>query len=243
MKRSNVRSLAGLSVIWLFTLAGCQQKRDLTQLEGFVKDPSAGVILISEKQAKHMKHAFDKWFRNPGMYNKNGTGKQVGPILPYPADDYDVPLGDSCDDPSCGTPIKSNDAVSRAVWVSKDVINYLDHLLQDSSLCDGARIYFAAEDTMAEGPYQHFQHQTTVYIVPTIPSNSDDTNRLHTDVFHYIHSNFTADSLKNSSRHPGFTVGKYGSYVLDGNALNHGELCPDQCDPTVIEPLALKKAH
>jgi hypothetical protein len=200
---STSKSLLFACVIVAGTITACNNQTSPEKkaqkglpLDSLITKHGAGNAFISEQDARTLKHNFDRFHRNKSFYNPDGN-ISVGGVHPSPADDMDVPIG---------TP-NANDSLSRAVWIDKDVIDYLNDILQNNGSIDGIRIYFGAYNGMGH-PNQQYYHQATVFIVPTDQVGTADK---HKDNYSYI------ERLK-AALHNKF----------DG-ALNHGELCPTNC--------------
>ncbi len=108
----------------------------------------------------------------------------------------------------------SEDSVplSTKVWFDKCVINYLSSLIKIEGLyLDGIRVYFAAYFKANEAKGQIDPNQSTVVIVPT---EYDSISKEHIDNFEVM------DTVANY----------YSKAILKSGALNHGQLCPNECN-------------
>lgn len=109
-----------------------------------------------------------------------------------------------------------NDKISKSVWFSKDAIKLLaSYLLADSNNLDGARIHFISYDSLNTAPGQYKPHQVSIVIVPTNPKPGNA--KKHIDNWQIL----SAEKAK---------ADEYlrKLHILFG--LNHGELCPQQCE-------------
>lgn len=106
-----------------------------------------------------------------------------------------------------------NYSLSKGVWVDACVIYYMENLIRSSdSTLDGIRIYTAAylgnETRLPRGAKA--KQASTIIMVPTTPDGAN-----HKDNWDIIKEIII--QLKNK-------------YKIMGAGLNHGELCPQQCE-------------
>jgi hypothetical protein len=95
---------------------------------------------------------------------------------------------------------------SKSVWFEKEALMALYTALKDSNLkADGARIYFSMYDKTV----QNNKDRLTVFIVPTVDGGMYHGTQYHRDTF----------------------AVKKDKAVTN---INHGELCPNNCDTTMV---------
>jgi hypothetical protein len=117
--------------------------------------------------------------------------------------------------PGGGDPTAKIKHLSRAVWISKCVIDALCYFLQDpSNGLDGIHIYNAAYSRLMNVEGQEYPNQSTYIIVVTKPDNAgyhrDDWSVLKDNKYEALYSEINA-------------------YEGDGGGYNHGQLCPNIC--------------
>jgi hypothetical protein len=195
-----------LSAIGLFLFVSCTQQAPKPPQEDDETDVSsltgAGNAFITKEEADTLRHYFDVWHRNRKFYGPTGDNPTSSGSL------NDVPAGTA----------GANDTLSTAVWFDKRVIKYLAKLIDTATACDGVRIYFGAYSRphMAPGQRGGRPRQATVFLVPTdsvgtYKDYSGFTRVKHKDDFSLVQPFMDR-----------FHIATYG-------AMNHGELCPDDC--------------
>ena len=104
--------------------------------------------------------------------------------------------------PSAGV---KHENISSSVWLSGCVFIYLRNLIkQYTPALDGVYVYAAAHYYIAHGSYQSYSDQTTLLLVPT---NADGGNHK-----------------------PNWDAVQRSTKFTEAGALNHGQLCPTQCN-------------